>query len=563
MSDPITYSTMVPAQDGFYVALRSNGTVQNPGIDVRNYGVVGNGVVDDSAGIQAALNAVPSTGGTVFIAASLVCPFSQTFTGKSKTRMTGGGKFVALPTSAWSATQYPFLKNTNFNSATIADTDITFDNLTVDYSAIYSPGTAHIIYLRKVRTVRVENCTFIGGASQTALLGCDDTLVANNRMLNFTNCGADHWDGPSNARVLGNYLEANATAQMVNFNPDPTVPPSTGYSASGFTMSNNILIGTGAAAEPSQIEPLRAGAYVSGVTIEANYFKNAYLVLRGDVRGATVVGNTFQDILGSAEVITNYVFNGGVASGIVITGNTISNPNTAAPNVSVIRCETDSATISNNVIMGTAYTTQPFSSGGYSPNQYGNWFEKLGVTGSLQQGFLLNNPNDPVYNLRACYGWTDLDGDALRMYMNGNFHEFHSTTAAGVLRQVWSLQANNDTAHWNILIPMLLSSGVFRVSPQNGIVAAGATPATATNLIGVFNEVVTVAAGTGVRLPSAGAQTVVGLPVVVFNRGANTLNVYPPAGGQINAVGVDTAITIVAGASAAFYASTNTQYYTW
>jgi polygalacturonase len=276
---------MVPAQDGFYVALRSNGTVQNPVIDVRNYGVVGNGVVDDSAGIQAALNAVPSTGGTVFIAASLVCPFSQTFTVKSKTRMTGGGKFVALPISAWSATQYPFLKNTNFNSATIADTDITFDNLTVDYSAIYSPGTAHIIHLRKVRTVRVENCTFIGGASQTALLGCDDTLVANNRMLNFTNCGADHWDGPSNARVLGNYLEANATAQMVNFNPDPTVPPSTGYSASGFTMSNNILIGTGAAAEPSQIEPLRAGAYISGVTIEANYFKNAYLVLRGDVRG--------------------------------------------------------------------------------------------------------------------------------------------------------------------------------------------------------------------------------------------------------------------------------------
>ena len=563
MSDPVVYSSMVPAKDGFYVALEPNTPTQNLVIDVRNYGVIGNGVANDSVAIQAALDAVPSTGGTVYIAAGLVCPFSQTFTVKSKTRMTGGGKFVALPVGSWSVAQYPFLKNVNFNSLTILDTDITFDNLTVDYSAIYSPGTAHIIHLRKVRTVRVENCTFIGGASQTALLGCDDTLVSGNRMLNSTNCGADHWDGPTNARVIGNYIEANNTAQMVNFNPDPTTPPSTGYSASGFTMSGNIIVATGASAEPCQIEPLRAGAYVAGVTIEGNYFKNSHLVIRGDVRGFSIVGNTFQDIQGSAEVITNYVFNGGVGSGIVISGNTILNPNTGAPNVSVIRCETDSATISNNVVMGTAYTAQPFYSASYTPNQYGNWFEKLGVTGRLQQGFLLSNPNNATDNPRACYGWTDLDGDALRMYMTGNFHEFHSTTAAGALRQVWSMQANNDTSHWNILVPLLLSSGVLRVSPQNNITAAGATPGTATNLTQNFNAVTTVAAGTGVRLPTASAQSVNGMLVVVFNRGANTLNVYPPAGGQINALGVDVANTIASGASAAYFAITNTQYYTW
>ena len=43
--------------------------------DVRYYGATGDGTTDDAAAIQAALDAVPSTGGVVFVPANTLCAF--------------------------------------------------------------------------------------------------------------------------------------------------------------------------------------------------------------------------------------------------------------------------------------------------------------------------------------------------------------------------------------------------------------------------------------------------------------------------------------------------------
>lgn len=77
-----------------------------------------------------------------------------------------------------------------------------------------------------------------------------------------------------------------------------------------------------------------------------------------------------------------------------------------------------------------------------------------------------------------------------------------------------------------------ISSAVYDLSSTtNGISAAGTNQATATALgTTTYQRVTTAAASTGVKLPAA----VAGMRIVVFNKGANTLAVYPATGGIIN-----------------------------
>ena len=77
-----------------------------------------------------------------------------------------------------------------------------------------------------------------------------------------------------------------------------------------------------------------------------------------------------------------------------------------------------------------------------------------------------------------------------------------------------------------------ISNAIFDLSSTvNGLTAAGANQAAALALdYTTFQRVTTVGASTGVRLPAA----VVGAGIVVFNKGANALLVYPATGEAIN-----------------------------
>lgn len=94
-------------------------------------------------------------------------------------------------------------------------------------------------------------------------------------------------------------------------------------------------------------------------------------------------------------------------------------------------------------------------------------------------------------------------------------------------------------------------------SMVQGLVAAGTTQGTALQLVAVNNIIATAAASSGVVLP-----VIVGQELLVINRGANTLNVYPPVGAQIDALAVNTATTVATVAKAGFFCASPTQYYT-
>ena len=95
-------------------------------------------------------------------------------------------------------------------------------------------------------------------------------------------------------------------------------------------------------------------------------------------------------------------------------------------------------------------------------------------------------------------------------------------------------------------------------SISGAVSAAGTTQGTATVLAKEINVVSTVASGAGVVLPTA----VAGMVLIVNNTNANTLNVYPAAGGVINSGAVNAAYTHSTGASIQYYATSGTQWYT-
>ena len=105
----------------------------------------------------------------------------------------------------------------------------------------------------------------------------------------------------------------------------------------------------------------------------------------------------------------------------------------------------------------------------------------------------------------------------------------------------------------------VLGSGVSQLSTVSicgdgnaSVVAAGTSAGNATAITYVYNNVTTVAAGAGVKLP----PTEMGETIIVRNGGANPLAVYPyDAGSSINSAGSG---LINVGCSAMFYAVSNT-----
>lgn len=95
-------------------------------------------------------------------------------------------------------------------------------------------------------------------------------------------------------------------------------------------------------------------------------------------------------------------------------------------------------------------------------------------------------------------------------------------------------------------------SGALRdfSTTRTGITAhAGGGQANAVLLTAAFNRVTTVATGgDSVRLPPA----VPGATCVVFNRGAQSMNVFPATGQSINALSPNSALAVAAGAGARF-----------
>lgn len=527
------------------------------GYNVLAFGATGDGTGNDTAAIQLALNTVPAEGGTVILPKGFIFTFNAPLSVKSKTIITGGGVLKALPKAQWAGTPYRGLYNENKDALVITDEDITIRGIAIDYSDFGDDlnGTEHCIRMRMVRRVVVENCYIVKGASSVAFLACDDSQEIGNSYINFANCGSDHWDNPQNARLVDCYIRSTNSAQMVNFNPEPTSSVTTGHVADGFVMIGCTVISDEAAAAPCQIEPLATGNTVKNVTVTGNVFKNSYLVMRGDVQGLTVTGNTLADFRGTTAALYVRERFGVQASGAILTGNTILNPLTAAPAEAVIVAQSDSAIVAGNVILGSGYSTSAISMLGTEGQLFGNYTESSPVGGRLQGGARVINGSN------SYWGWTDTSGTHPRMLLQtDNNWRWLSTDAAGADRSVASIQARSDTSELRWSVPMLFNGSYTRRTPML-VAAAGTTIGSATPLTADLNAVTSATLGVaeGVSLFPVDGQV-----QVIVNLTAITIYVYPNNSGssQIDNGGVDVPVTIAPGKSKSFTRTVPGEFYT-
>ena len=104
---------------------------------------------------------------------------------------------------------------------------------------------------------------------------------------------------------------------------------------------------------------------------------------------------------------------------------------------------------------------------------------------------------------------------------------------------------------------LTMGAGTFQLSSVSAGITASTTQTQGEGaLTSEINEVSTVAnTNDTVTLPTA----VAGLRCVVLNNGANTLQIFPASGDNINGLGVDTATTAASGDNINFiaYDSTN------
>ena len=505
---------------------------------------------DCTVALREALSMIPDEGGVLDLAPGIY-KFSGNLRPKSNTVIEGTGTLKAAPLSAWvEGSPYFGIMNENWEADELTDEYITVRGITIDYTDFPSAdGTRHCICFRRASHIVIEDVTIIHGSSSVALLGCYDTLELGNRYLQFTNCGSDHWDQPNKTRVIGCHIESDYfnVQQMMNYNPDYIPLESAGFEAKDFVFSGNTVKNTAPISVACVVSPLDEAQTVRGVVISNNVFVNTYLVLRGDTASAVVSNNEFSGFASVSEAITGYTRRGGTPANITITGNVVRDAITSAGNVAVIRMECDSAIIMHNQVVGTAFSSAPFSVGSTLGQIFGNYTDATPIIGYLQTGFRI-----PAGTSSSSYiGWTDASGSVPRMYVQSTDSNwvFQGTDGSGAARIVLSILMRNSASELTASVPVLLNQpyrkGVATLS------ASGTNIANATSLTANTNNVTFCVAGVadGVRLVAS-----TGRPQTVINSTADTLKVYPNNSGssQIDNGGVSVPATIAAGKSKTF-----------
>ena len=182
------------------------------------------------------------------------------------------------------------------------------------------------------------------------------------------------------------------------------------------------------------------------------------------------------------------------------------------------------------------------SSGNLSANFFiGNGSQLTGITASQVSGIANGNSN---VNIPAANGNVNISavGNANILVVTGT-----GVNVAG------TLDASGNVNGANVVVTS------YHIRSINGAVsAAGTVQGDATALTKEINVVSTVATGAGVVLPTA----VAGMVLIINNTSANTLNVYPAAGGAVNSGSANAAYSHTSGASIQYYATSGTQWYT-
>ena len=209
---------------------------------------------------------------------------------------------------------------------------------------------------------------------------------------------------------------------------------------------------------------------------------------------------------------------------------------------------------------------------------------KTGITQTYSSGNIINLPNDTSLVLNApiifsgnvstsgivantpyyiktisspniTISATGFDGTAGNTFTisNSSTSNMQATSYNG--STIWKrIDLASNTEISNLIVTNNATiGGLLAVSSNDSITAAGTVQANATVLTNNINIVSTANVNSGVILPIA----VAGYRIIIRNNAANTLNVYPNTGANINSGSINIPVTLTSAAAVEYFCSTS------
>jgi polygalacturonase len=290
----------------------SIGTAQ---LNVRNFGALGNGTANDTAAIQAAINALPTSGGTVEVpAGTYMIDATKAISLRSHMRLLldTGATLQAIPNSA---SRYWVVRAWNVNNVEIAGGSIVGERAqhmgtTGEWGYGINISAGKYVY---VHDIAVSNCW--GDGLMVGASGSGTTVVPSYSVtLNHVTSNNNRRQGMSILPatqvyvVNSSFTGSNGAAPQAGIDIEPqTQGPTQSVRLENTTLSNNIGNGL-------EVHSNVSGLTLNNVTAQNNH---GFGVYTGGPNGVVITNSSIGE---------NYLFGVDISSNsnnVQIVGNTI------------------------------------------------------------------------------------------------------------------------------------------------------------------------------------------------------------------------------------------------
>jgi len=333
-------------------------------VSVKDFGAVGDGVADDTAAIQAAIDYATSVGAAITLnGAEYLCNGQLLL--ETNTTILGPGKLVAGVVSGFPVeTHLGFLYGLVKNNILIKDVEID-----ISAWAALPAGVASFraVLCRRGIGFRIEGCKFTTTGGGPAFIGCKDIIIERNIITaaipgvsvnGFADGMIDVWVefdiDAERCIISNNIIKANGYGRWGIMATGTTVGAQF-MEVKSFVVSGNIVEDT----YFDGIWVFGRNALLDGITVTGNVIKNARQGIRvSDATNFTVVGNAISNITEFGIHLFSEPSGTFGASGGVVNGNVlkdVASSLSGTPAAIYVVDNSEKNVITNNTVIGTAH----------------------------------------------------------------------------------------------------------------------------------------------------------------------------------------------------------------